>query len=98
MRKVEFASNGFHPTLEYLAMRRQTCLRKREVFFLLQPLLNSLRPKYFLFTRLKQIPLGKILPHMIGMPGTVLVCLYSPYAQDPLRLHWPGCVVDTLKA
>ncbi|GBN80692.1 hypothetical protein AVEN_257969-1 [Araneus ventricosus] len=37
-RKVEFASNGFHPMLEYLAMRRQTCLRKREVLFLLHPL------------------------------------------------------------
>ncbi|GBO27820.1 hypothetical protein AVEN_170108-1 [Araneus ventricosus] len=53
-------------------MRKQTCLRKREVLFLLQPLVNSSRPKFFLFTRLKQIPLGKILPHMIGMPGTVL--------------------------
>ncbi|GBO35537.1 hypothetical protein AVEN_202781-1 [Araneus ventricosus] len=27
-------SNGFHPMLEYSAMRRQTCLRKREVLFL----------------------------------------------------------------
>ncbi|GBN29548.1 hypothetical protein AVEN_54985-1 [Araneus ventricosus] len=40
----------------------QTCLRKREVLFLLKPLVNSSRPKYILFTRLKQILLGKI-PH-----------------------------------
>ncbi|GBN30273.1 hypothetical protein AVEN_58176-1 [Araneus ventricosus] len=54
---------------EYLAMRRQMCLRKREALFLLQPLVNSSRPKYFLFTRLKQIPLGKILPHMTRYAG-----------------------------
>ncbi|GBL77871.1 hypothetical protein AVEN_143212-1 [Araneus ventricosus] len=32
-------------------MRRQTCLRKRAVLFLLHPLANSSRPKYILFTK-----------------------------------------------
>ncbi|GBN83743.1 hypothetical protein AVEN_29875-1 [Araneus ventricosus] len=44
-------------------MRWRTCLRKREVLFLLPPLVNSSRPKYFLSTGLKQILLGKSLPH-----------------------------------
>ncbi|GBL76747.1 hypothetical protein AVEN_53423-1 [Araneus ventricosus] len=66
-RKAEFAFNGFHPMLESSATRWRTCLRKREVLFLLPPLVNSSRPTYFLFTGLKQILLGKSLPHTNGM-------------------------------
>ncbi|GBM22247.1 hypothetical protein AVEN_273433-1 [Araneus ventricosus] len=48
--------------LESSAMRWRTCLRKREVIFLLLPLVNSSCPKYFLSTG--HILLGKSLPHM----------------------------------
>ncbi|GBM66621.1 hypothetical protein AVEN_109027-1 [Araneus ventricosus] len=47
--------------LESSAMKWQTCLRKREVLFLLPALVNSSRPKYLLST--KQILLGKFVPH-----------------------------------
>ncbi|GBM94540.1 hypothetical protein AVEN_193024-1 [Araneus ventricosus] len=66
-RKAEFAFNGCPPMLQSSAMRWRTCLRKREVLFLLPPLVNSSRPKYFLSTGLKQILLGKFLPHTNGM-------------------------------
>ncbi|GBO02294.1 hypothetical protein AVEN_90974-1, partial [Araneus ventricosus] len=36
-------------------------------------------------------------PHMTGVPGTVLVCLTVRRHRGPLRLHWPGCVVDIKK-
>ncbi|GBL88722.1 hypothetical protein AVEN_195692-1 [Araneus ventricosus] len=50
------------------AMRWRTCLRKREVLFHLPPLVNSSRPKYLVSTGLKQILLGKSLPHTNGNP------------------------------
>ncbi|GBN79318.1 hypothetical protein AVEN_248100-1 [Araneus ventricosus] len=87
-RKVEFASNGFHPMLEYLAVRRQTCLQKREVLFLLQPLVNSSRPNFFLFTRLKQIPLEKNPPthdwYAWNRPGLSLQSVGTRSAQTAL--------------
>ncbi|GBO35187.1 hypothetical protein AVEN_123712-1 [Araneus ventricosus] len=58
--------------LESSAMRRRTCLRKREVLFLLLPLVNSSRPKYFLSTGLKQLLLGKSLPYAGNRPGLSL--------------------------
>ncbi|GBO33946.1 hypothetical protein AVEN_122679-1 [Araneus ventricosus] len=79
--------------LKSSAMRWRTCLRKREVLFLLPPLVNSSRPKYLLSTGLKQILLGKSLPHTSGMLEIVLVCLYSPKVQDPHRRHCPDFVV-----
>ncbi|GBL98040.1 hypothetical protein AVEN_126925-1 [Araneus ventricosus] len=78
--------------LESSAMRWRTCFRKRGVLFLLQPLVNSSHPKYLLSTGLKQILLGKSLPHTNGMLAIVLVCVYSPKVQDPHRLHWPDFV------
>ncbi|GBL81917.1 hypothetical protein AVEN_50508-1 [Araneus ventricosus] len=47
---------------------------------------------------LKQILIGKSLPHTNGMLEIVLVCLYSPKVQDPHRLHWPDFVVAISKA
>ncbi|GBN08489.1 hypothetical protein AVEN_192561-1 [Araneus ventricosus] len=79
--------------LESSAMRWRTCLRKREVLFLLPPLVNSSRPKYLLPTGLKQILLGKLLPHTNSMLEIALVCLYSPKVQDPQGLRWPHFVV-----
>ncbi|GBN41276.1 hypothetical protein AVEN_181873-1 [Araneus ventricosus] len=58
-----------------------------EVLFFLLLLVNSSCPKYFLSTGLKQILLGKSLPHTNGMLEIVLVCLYSPKVQDPHRLR-----------
>ncbi|GBM58622.1 hypothetical protein AVEN_48200-1 [Araneus ventricosus] len=84
--------------LESSAMRWWTCLQKREVLFLLPPLVNPSRPKYLLSTGLKQILLGKSLPHTNGMLEIVLVCLYSPKVQDPQRLHWSDFVVAISKA
>ncbi|GBM25506.1 hypothetical protein AVEN_163758-1 [Araneus ventricosus] len=69
--------------LESSAMRWWTCLRKKEVLFLLPPLVNSSRPKYLLSKGLKQILLGKSLPHTRGTLKIVLVCLCSPRVQDP---------------
>ncbi|GBM82637.1 hypothetical protein AVEN_48247-1 [Araneus ventricosus] len=63
--------------LESSATRWRTCLRKREVLFLLPSLVNSSRSKYFLSTGLKQILLGKSLPHTNGMLEIVLVSLQS---------------------
>ncbi|GBL80857.1 hypothetical protein AVEN_26280-1 [Araneus ventricosus] len=97
-RKAEFAFNEFPPMLESSAMRWRTCLRKREVLFLLQLLVKSSRPKYLLSTGLKQSLLGKSLPHTNGMLEIVLICLYSPKVQDPHRLHWPDFVVAISKA
>ncbi|GBM93115.1 hypothetical protein AVEN_32040-1 [Araneus ventricosus] len=74
--------------LGYLAMRRQTCLRKREVLFLLQPLVNFSRPKYILFTRLKQILPGKIPPthdwYAGNRPGLYLQSVGTRSAQTAL--------------
>ncbi|GBM12383.1 hypothetical protein AVEN_211567-1 [Araneus ventricosus] len=58
--------------LEYSAKRWRTCLRKREVLFLLPPLVNSSDPKYLLSTGLNQILLGKSLSYTNGMLENVL--------------------------
>ncbi|GBM64732.1 hypothetical protein AVEN_129103-1 [Araneus ventricosus] len=70
--------------LESSAMRWRTWLRKREVLFLLLPLVNSSRPKYLLSTGLKQILLGKSLPYAGNRPGLSLQSEGTRSAQTAL--------------
>ncbi|GBM26004.1 hypothetical protein AVEN_141966-1 [Araneus ventricosus] len=52
-KKAEFEFNGFPPMLESSAMRWRTCLRKREVLFLLSPVSEGTRCAQTALARLR---------------------------------------------